>query len=128
MNILVLSTLPHFYSIVPLLPYYGTCMFGYINVIILSTMCSIFYHLYHESRSIINTIDHVMAFIWFGYDLGYQDIRILSANAVSFLIHTYIPNDHRYTRWHSVWHGFNAVKCYYVATIIQKMIQNNYMV
>ena len=63
--IIIISTLPHFLSIIP------PTTNEYKYVIILSTTLSILYHYYEESNRIINILDHFMAFIWFLCDIYY---------------------------------------------------------
>ena len=81
---LVLSTLPHFLCILPVLH-----LHGYVGVILLSTTLSILYHLNEESNAWINRLDHIMALVWFLYDvqlgLHYSVLwPVLEANLVAF--------------------------------------------
>ena len=130
---LLISTLPHFYSIIPLLPYYRRRTFHYTHVIALSTLFSILYHLTGESNSIITHVDVCMACIWFLFDLhlGYTFTstivrsRILYLNCSSFLLYTCIPYDTTYILYHSIWHILNASKSYYVSALIADGIKNN---
>jgi hypothetical protein len=73
---LVISTIPHFYSILPLIKYYKTYTFGYINIILISTVFSILYHIYEESNYIINIIDFFCTGLWVLYDIYIWDILI----------------------------------------------------
>jgi len=61
---LVLSTILHFFSILPLIQYYRTHTFHYINISCISTSFSILYHLTNESNKIITIIDYSFATIW----------------------------------------------------------------
>ena len=123
---LVISTLPHFYSIVPLVKYYKNQTFGYINTIILSTILSILYHAYGESNHIINTLDYLAATIWFSYDIyiGYTYtnrktvFKIVLGNGIMFCINTQIAYNSYYILNHSLWHLINAYKCVYVSNHI----------
>ena len=124
MNWLVLSTLPHFYCILPLLCNYERFS-GYIRIVILSTTLSVLYHT-DESNLWIAVLDHVIALIWFFYDVGlgwdrrYALYRIIHANLISFIVYCGIQRDDRYILYHSAWHMFNAAKCYYVSTLLPK--------
>jgi len=124
MNWLVLSTLPHFYCILPLLCNYERFT-GYIHIVVLSTTLSVLYHT-DESNRWIAGLDHGMALIWFFYDVGlgwdrrYALYRIIHANLISFIVHYGILQDDKYVLYHSLWHLFNAAKCYYVATLLPK--------
>ena len=130
---LIISTLPHFCSIVPLLPYYKTHTFHYTHVIAVSTLLSILYHLTEESNRIITTADCCMACIWFLFDLHFGHTfrsstirsKIVYINLTSFLVHTCIPYDSTYILYHSIWHILNASKSYYVSLLIADGIKNN---
>ena len=123
---LILSTLPHFLSIIPLTKYYLTYAFAYCNLIILSTTFSILYHYHEESNNIITMIDYFFAYIWFGYDIfigftytnPYDLTKIIFANFISFIINIQIPNNKYYIVNHSLWHLLNSCKCIYVTNII----------
>jgi len=133
MNYSILSTIPHFFSIFPIIKYYNTFIFGYINVIFLSTTFSILYHLFNESNFIINTIDYLFALIWFSYDiyLGYIYtniyilFKIIFVNCLSFIINIIIPYNNYYILNHSIWHIMNAYKCFYISTLIKPFLKIN---
>lgn len=110
--ILIISTLPHFLSVIPRNTY------KYKYVIILSTTLSILYHYNEESNTIINILDYCMAFIWFLCDiyLGHNRYKIILVNFISFIINVNITTN--YTLYHSIWHIINASKCYYVAMLL----------
>lgn len=116
---LVLSTLPHFLCILPVLH-----LHGYVGVILLSTTLSILYHLNEESNAWINWLDHIMATIWFLYDvhlgLHYSVLGpILEANLVSFFLHIGLSRPYYL---HSVWHFANAYKCWYVSSLLKSAL------
>ncbi len=123
---LIISTLPHFFSILPIIKYYNKYTYGYINIIILSTTLSILYHTYEESNRIINFLDYSFAGIWFLYDIymGYKYTnkivlyKIMLSNSISFLLNTQISHNTYYQFNHSIWHLINAYKCFYVSNII----------
>ncbi len=129
---LVISTIPHFCSILPLVTYYKTYAFGYVNIIILSTISSILYHIYEESSYTINNIDYFCASLWLVYDIymGYNYtnkkiiLKILLANTMSFFINILIPYNEYYSLNHSFWHIINAYKCYYVSKHISITLAN----
>lgn len=130
---LVISTIPHFCSILPVIKYYKTYTFGYINIILLSTFLSILYHIYEESNNTINCIDYFCASLWVIYDIymGYTYtnkkilFKILLVNTASFFINTQIPYNLYYPLNHSIWHFINAYKSYYVSTYINLSIPND---
>lgn len=123
---LVISTIPHLYSILPIKKYYKTYTFGYVNIILLSTIFSILYHTYDESNYTINIVDYFCAYIWGLYDfyMGYRYtnkqtlFKILLVNMLSFFINILIPYNLYYPLNHSIWHFINAYKCYYVSNHI----------
>jgi len=125
----MISTLPHFYSILPLIKYYRTYA-SYIHVIIMSTTFSILYHLYEESNDIITKIDYTFALLWLLYDIHFGYLtdtlnRIIIANFIVFLIHTQIQYNEAYTMNHSMWHILSAYKCLYVSTLLEKRFAGN---
>ena len=129
---LILSTLPHLLSIIPLIKYYFTYTFGYCNIIILSTLFSSLYHYHQEANHIITMIDYFFAYYWFAYDvyMGYtytNDLtRIIFANFVSFIINTQIPYNKFYVRNHSIWHIINSSKCIYISTLLRNHLHKTY--
>jgi len=130
---LVISTTPHFCSILPVIRYYKSYTFGYVNIILLSTLFSILYHIYEESNYNITSIDYFFAGVWVIYDIymGYTYankntmLQILLLNATTISINILIPYNAYYTLNHSVWHLINAYKCYYISTCISIQIANN---
>ncbi len=130
---LVVSTIPHFCSILPVIKYYKSYTFGYTNTILLSTLFSILYHTYDESNDIINRIDYFSAGVWAAYDIymGFTYasrqtiLKILLANAMTFFINIEIPCNEYYEINHSLWHLINAYKCYYVSHVIALAIKCN---
>lgn len=126
MNLLIVTTLPHFLSIIPLFQYYlYKEIFWYNNVIITSTVLSILYHSY--SYKFITFLDHLFSLIWFIYDIyngytisGVIFLKILIVNSVSFMFHQQIEKmgKESYYSLHSLWHLVNAAKCMYVSYLI----------
>jgi len=129
---LVISTIPHFLSILPLIKYYKTYTFGYINIMLLSTVFSILYHTYKESNYTINNIDFFCAGVWAVYDIymGYTYtskktlFNILLLNSATFFINIQIPYNVHYQLNHSLWHVINAYKCYCVSNYISVQLQS----
>ena len=128
---LIISTLPHFLSILPLIKYYKYT-YGYINIILLSTIFSILYHKCKESNNFINFMDYLFAGIWLIYDIymGYVYtnkkilIKIILANIVVFIINIQIPYNVYYELNHSIWHIINVYKCFYVSSLISTGLTN----
>lgn len=119
---LILTTLLHFLSILPLV---STNSILYISVILVSTLLSVLYHLYEESNSWITILDYGMSGVWAFYDtyLGYKYkllYKILPTSLISCAINVLIPYNRYYTLMHSMWHILNAYKSYYIATLLSK--------
>lgn len=120
---LIISTIPHFASIYPLVNKYNNpYIFEYINIIVLSTIYSLLFHTYEEKNIIINNIDYFLAGIWVIYDCLLSciysgnniQLKIILTNSISFIINIHIDNDN-YIIEHSIWHIINCCKCYYVS-------------
>ena len=119
--ILIITTVPHFLSIIPIICYY--------DIIILSTLFSILYHT-NENCNIIGMLDYSLAFVWFLYDINYGFIHnilgnIIFVNLISFIINYNIKHDKNYITYHSIWHIINACKCYYVSILISLQFTKN---
>lgn len=124
----VVSTLPHIFSILPLLKNrQEKSTLGYIYIISLSTLCSILYHMFNETNKIATIADYSFAFLWFLYDIymgyiykgpaKYVLTKILAGNATVFLIYLVIPYNKSYKIFHSLWHIINACKSFYISNI-----------
>jgi len=125
MNYLIITTIPHFYSILPLVKYYKKEAFRYINIIVVSSTFSILYHLYNESNSLITAGDYLFAFIWFLYDIHMAYIyaskylpNIIVGNSILCIINIGIPYNNYYILYHSIWHLMNAFKSFYVSSLL----------
>jgi len=129
---LILTTIPHFYSILPLVKYYRTFAHNYINIIVLSSTFSILYHASKESNAAIATADYFLALLWFSYDiyLGYTHTtpftqsKIILGNLIIFFINTQISNKN-YTINHSIWHILSACKSFYVSKLLERAFLYN---
>ena len=129
---LVVTTIPHFLSILPLANYYNTHAYGYINVIAISSLASMLYHAYEEANPVINFLDYLCAGVWCLYDMymccAYANrttlFKILLGNAIVFSINVQITHASSfYQLQHSLWHLVNAYKCFYVSNLIKTSLQ-----
>jgi hypothetical protein len=125
---LIISTLPHFLSIIPIIKYYKSSAFLYINIIVLSSTFSILYHYYEQSNTIINVFDYFFAVLWVLYDikLTYKTpaiYKILFGNCSMCLINIVIDYSNNYIIAHSLWHLLNASKCIYVSTLLNEQFK-----
>lgn len=127
MNLLVLSTLPHYLSVLPLIYYYNDLqIFWYMTVIFMSTTFSVLYH--SKNNVLIDLFDHVLSLFWFLYDvyLGFYFryvllFQIIFYNTLSFMVYQRIEIEssrENYYLFHSGWHLLNAYKSFYVSYLI----------
>lgn len=129
-NPLILSTIPHYFSVLPFVQI-GTCdtYKWYITTLLASSTLSVLYHATNEANKIIAFLDYLAAFVWFSSDLYYSItllelyslLRIIFINCASFMINVKIPRDEKYILYHSIWHIINASKCYYVSIVISSI-------
>ena len=122
MNVLVLSTLPHYVSILPLIHYKE--MNHYNTVIVTSSTLSVLFHTY--DNKFLTFLDYFVALIWFLYDIQlgiqYQILStILYLNFTVVFININITNNYEVV--HSLWHLISACKCYYICNLIHIKIQ-----
>jgi hypothetical protein len=125
MNLLILTTLPHYFAIYPIALYYTMYTRYYIHIIMVSSTLSIVYHSYNESNEFITRLDYIFAFLWAAFDLrmGYlytnSILEILYLNLIVFIVNLYLPF---YNLTHCLWHMLSAYKCFYISRLIQKGI------
>ena len=143
---LILSTLPHYLSVLPLLPDYyyvtddsgagisksatasSTVTYEYVNTILIASTLSVFYHLSNESL-LVAIPDYIAAFIWLLYDLyfGWYFVpqhfkKIVLLNSLVVALNWSITKSNpNYETLHSVWHICSAAKCYYVSLLVSHM-------
>ena len=118
--LLVLSTLPHYLVISPLV--FIKDKYNYISLIIISVNLSVLYHLSGESVYIA-VPDYCFALIWCFYDLflSVQNKNkfylILFLNLFIFYLNISV-NQMNYEIDHSIWHLLSAAKCIWVSRMI----------
>jgi hypothetical protein len=127
---LILSTLPHYLSALPLLPFYNDITYEYVRVIIIASTLSVLYHFTNESF-IVAVPDYTAAFIWLLYDLYFsycygnaQNVKkVIAVNSIVLVLNWSIPKSNpQYEMLHSVWHLASAAKCYYVSLLVSRLI------
>lgn len=122
MNLLLLSTLPHYLAIYPLFVRSNSNIYNYISLIIISVNLSVLYHLSGESLYFAIP-DYCFAGIWFLYDLflSFQNKNtfylILFLNLFIFYLNLSV-DQMNYEVDHSVWHLLSAAKCVWVSRMI----------
>jgi len=133
MKYLILTTLPHYFGILPLLGHPQLTM--YACTIFLSTTMSVLYHATHESNRIFMYVDYIVAFAWFLYDLTwgltltpYSFLLVLLLNGLVFLANQTIDYDEWYPARHSLWHLFSACKCICISILLSRAIPSKALV
>lgn len=124
MNLLMISTMLHYFAIIPfsnkiLIEQYS----NYILTIILSTTFSILWHTNSYPAGILFFMDYSFAHLWFLQDLyhGYNKnhlLKILFLNMFVFILNIFSSYKIYYYYTHSIWHIISAMKCYYVSKFI----------
>ena len=119
MNWPVVTTLPHYLSVLPLLSSYPDTEL-YIHIVWISTTLSVLWHLQGEPFNYLYYLDYLGAGLWTGYEL-YASTDNLSMttqvavlNLIVFLLNMNPGSEHYYV-YHSLWHLMSAAKCFYVA-------------
>jgi len=123
MNLLILTTMLHYFAITPFTKYNN-----YIRTIIISTTLSILWHLNNEPYGILLFLDYTAAVIWTIYDLYLADRTnnffvfglAISYNFIIFSLHFLIIYKKYYIITHSIWHILSAIKSYYVSKLIKE--------
>ena len=122
MNWPVVTTLPHYLSVLPLLLSYPNTAV-YIHIVWMSTTLSVLWHLQGEPINYLYYLDYLGATLWTSYEL-YASTGNLSMtaevavlNLIVFLLNMNPGSDH-YHVYHSLWHLMSAAKCFYVASKI----------
>jgi hypothetical protein len=117
----VISTLPHYLSIIPLHPH---DMYDYKTAILVSSTISVVWHVYGEPANIMLVFDYVAACSWGFYELYYapekDELKIYMMNIAIILLNLTVYSFANYDLYHSLWHILSAAKCFYVATIISQ--------
>ena len=124
-TLLILSTIPHFLAMLPLIDQYSGDKFQYVNVVAISTVFSILWHAKQDSI-LLFYLDHFSAMTWLLYDMLYAVkgglvIPVLLCNFIIFAMNLNIKDDKHYRINHSMWHILSAAKCLYVAYLIKSI-------
>jgi len=119
--LLVLTTLPHYLSIIPVYPH---DLYQYKTAIIVSSTISVIWHAYSEPTNIVLVMDYVAACYWAFYEihLSHNDdtLKIYLLNFILILLNAIAHGSNDYILYHSAWHITSALKCFYVATLISR--------
>ena len=115
MNLLILSTLPHYLAVIP------TNDIKYRIMIITSTTFSVLWHWYNEEEGLILLLDYFFALIWLLYEIRYSlknnelFERTILLNSLILYLNLQIKYNEYYIYNHSIWHLLSALKSYYLA-------------
>ncbi len=121
MNPLVVSTLPHFYTLLFDLP------LPYTLIVLHSCFLSVAWHSETPHNKLVGVVDYALAGAWQAADIWYfWDTRyfwtVLGWNGIVFLCNQAVDiSGCSYNFWHSVWHLLSAAKTIYVASLFAKI-------
>ena len=120
MNILVLTTVPHYFAIIPAIVYKHRYSLDYGIVILVSSSISVLWHLSGKRDVTITVLDYFLAAIWLLCDLSLSknDVRVVCLNIIMGASNLMVQNDLEYWKWHSIWHIFSSLKCLYISYYI----------
>jgi hypothetical protein len=120
MNLLIISTLPH-YIVLLISP---IKLYNFI-VFCSSTMSVLWHYSNTPASSFLGIIDHIFAFIWLAADYYYFKntpflCQMYTINSLIFLANMYVSylDEHNilpYYTGHSLWHLLSATKSIYLA-------------
>ena len=118
--IMILSTLPHYFAIIPWTRAPNTT---YPRIIFISSTLSVLWHAYREPMdTLLFYADHLAAFIWFTYDVRLAikstEIKVgpvLILNLIILVMNLSIPST---GTLHSIWHILSAMKCIYISALL----------
>jgi hypothetical protein len=122
MDPLVITTLFHYFAILPLLysdfTEYKICIFA-------STTSSVLWHMNNEKMDSTFYIDYLAGANWAFHDLTFalqkRNIQIVLVNILIFILNMNILKaDENYVISRSIWHILSAMKCFYVSGLIAK--------
>jgi len=131
MNILAISTLPHYLTLVPLLVnrnYNKEYNYIYSSIILYSTTLSFLWHLSNQENDVFFFLDYFGACMWLLFEVGYSIhlkndsiiTKVFILNNVIYYLNRscdFLPKDH-YTTCHTIWHILSSMKCVYLARLM----------
>jgi hypothetical protein len=110
MNLLVLTTVPHFFTLV-----YTKGDLLYNTLIITSTFFSILWHLNNEPENLLKKIDYIFALLVVIKEFYSKNFfTVLVLNTIVLVINK--KTSCRYTG-HCLWHLLSSAKCIYIASL-----------
>ena len=117
---LVLTTLPHYFAILPWTRVMGST---YPHIIFVSSTLSVLWHVYGEP---VNTTlffaNNTAAAIWFTYDLRLAirspEIKIDHVIILNLIIMVLNLSVQSNGALHCIWHILSAMKCIYISALL----------
>lgn len=118
--VLILSTIPHYFAIIPWTRVRNTT---YPHIIFISSTLSVLWHAYNEpTDTLLFYADHAAAAIWFTYDVRLAirstEIKldhVLILNLLVLVMNLSIPSG---GALHCIWHILSAMKCMYISALL----------
>lgn len=120
MNILVISVIPHYLSIIPAIIYKHQYSLDYSIIILISVSISILWHLTGERHVVLTVLDYFLAGLWCLCDISLSrtQIQVVCLNIIVGASNLMIQRDSEYWKWHTLWHTVSTLKCIYVSYYI----------
>lgn len=130
MNFLILSTMLHYFAIMPFtrkgLLHHNKIYDNYILTIIISTTLSILWYIKKKSNGLLLFLDYGFTIIWFvqDYCLAINKnnlllfMKIIYVNIIIFSFNLFIFNNIFFERIHSIYNILSAIKCIYVSNLL----------
>jgi len=128
MSILILTTMMHYFAIIPFTinNLINNKYDNYILTIIISTTLSILWYINKEPYGILLYLDYFGAIVWVYYDLYlayitknfFVKIQVIFFNLIIFSLNIISLYTSDYIISHSLWHILSAIKCYYISELL----------
>ena len=130
MNFLILSSMLHYFAIMPFtrkgLLHHNKIYDYYILTIIISTTLSILWYINKPSNGLLLYLDYIFTIIWFAQDyylaMNKNNLllfmKIIYVNTIIFTFNLFIFNNIFFERTHSIYNILSAIKCFYVSYLL----------
>jgi hypothetical protein len=130
MNFLILSSMLHYFAIMPFtkkgLLHHNKIYDYYMLTIIISTTLSILWYINKPSNGLLLYLDYIFTIIWFAQDyylaMNKNNLllfmKIIYVNTIIFTFNLFIFNNIFFERTHSIYNILSAIKCFYVSYLL----------
>ena len=110
MNLLVLTTVPHLFTI-----FYTNGNLLYNTLITMSTFFSILWHIHNEPENILKKLDYLFAILVVLQEVySKKFIKVILLNTIIFIVN---KKTSCRSKAHCIWHLLSATKCMYIASL-----------